>query len=93
MASITIDPTQGRFHNTSDVTGDEKILVINKGGKPSTIKVNQILDKIDDEIVDRIDDQVIEKVENQIEEKIDEIIDERLENIDPNNNLTWNEVL
>lgn len=93
MASITIDPVRAKFNNTSDVTGDEKILVINKGGKPSTIKVNQILDKIDDEIVDRIDDQVIEKVENQIEEKIDEIIDERLENIDPNNNLTWNEVL
>lgn len=93
MASITIGPIYGGYHSTTDVTGEEKILIINKGGKPSTIKVNQILDKIDDEIVDRIDDQVIEKVENQIEEKIDEIIDERLENIDPNNNLTWNEVL
>ena len=89
MASITIGPISGGYHNTADVTGEEKILIINKGGKPSTIKVNQILDKIDDEIVDRIDDQIIEKIEDQI----DDIIDDRLEDIDPNKSFNWNEVL
>ena len=89
MASITIGPINGGYHSTTDVTGEEKILIINKGGKPSTIKVNQILDKIDDEIVDRIDDQLIEKIEDQI----DDIIDDRLDDIDPNKSLNWNEVL
>ena len=89
MASITIGPISGGYHSTTDVTGDEKILIINKGGKPSTIKVNQILDKIDDEIIDRIDDQIIEKIEDQI----DDIIDDRLEDIDPNKSFNWNEVL
>ncbi len=92
MASITINPITTRDTNINSVSGSEKLLVINKGGRPSTIQVNQILDKIDSEIVDRIDDQVVEKVEDKIEDRIDEIIDERLENIDPNNNLTWNDV-
>lgn len=92
MASITINPITTRDTNISSVSGSEKLLVINKGGRPSTIQVNQILDKIDSEIVDRIDDQVVEKVEDKIEDRIDEIIDERLENVDPNNNLTWNDV-
>ena len=92
MASITINPIQTKVINITKVSGSEKLLVINRGGKPSTIEVNQILDKIDDEIIDRIDDQLIEKVEDQIEDRIDDIIDDRLENIDPNNNLTWNNV-
>ena len=89
MASITIGPISGGYPSTTDVTGEEKILIINKGGKPSTIKVNQILDKIDDEIVDRIDDQIIIKIEDQI----DDIIDDRLDDIDPNKSFNWNEVL
>lgn len=89
MASITIGPISGGYYGTTDVTGEEKILIINKGGKPSTIKVNQILDKIDNEIVDRIDDQLIEKIEDQI----DDIIDDRLDDIDPNKSFNWNEVL
>ena len=88
MASFTMGPLYTSNAATSIVTGDEKILIINQGGKPSTIKVNQILDKIDDEIVDRIDDQIIDKVGDQIED----IIDDRLENIDPEINLKWNEV-
>ena len=40
MASITIGPISGGYYGTTDVTGEEKILIINKGGKPSTIKVN-----------------------------------------------------
>lgn len=88
MASFTMGPLYPSNAATSIVTGDEKILIINQSGKPSTIKVNQILDKIDDEIVDRIDDQVIDKVGDQIED----IIDERLENVDTTNNLKWNDV-
>lgn len=88
MASITMGPLYTSNAATSDVTGDERILIINTSGKPSTIKVNQILDRIDDEIVDRIDDQVIDKVEDQI----DDIIEDRLENVDISSNLKWNEV-
>lgn len=89
MASITINPINAQISLKSALTGDEKILVINKSGKASTIEVNQILDKVDDDIVDRIDDQVIDKIEDQI----GDIIDDRLENIDSNNSLNWNEVL
>lgn len=89
MASITINTVPAVVKTTSEVTGEEKILVINKGGKPSTIGVNQILDKIDDNIIDRIDDPILEIVESQIEE----MIEDRLENVDPTNNLNWNEVL
>lgn len=88
MASITISPVHDKSLKTTSVTGSEKILVISQEGKPATIAVNQVIDKLDDDIVDRIDDQVIEKIEDQI----DEIIDERLENVDPNNNLKWNDV-
>lgn len=98
MASITISPVSSTPapQGMTTVTGDEKLIVINKGGKTSTISVNQILDLVDDDIVDRIDDQLTEQVKEQVTEqvsdKIDEIIDERLENVDPNNNLTWNDV-
>lgn len=99
MASITISPVSSTPapQGMTTVTGDEKLIVINKGGKTSTISVNQILDLVDDDIVDRIDDQladqVTEQVTEQVSDKIDEIIDERLENVDPNNNLNWNEVV
>lgn len=89
MASITINPVSNSPSATTEVTGGEKILAINREGKPATITVNQILDKVDDSIVDRIDDEILEKVEDQI----DDMIDERLDNIDTNTNLNWNEVL
>lgn len=89
MASITINPVNAQISLKSTLTGDEKILVINKSGKASTIEVNQILDKVDDEIIDRIDDQVMDK----IEDSIDDLIDDRLDNIDPNKSFNWNEVL
>ena len=89
MASITINTVNQGLNIKSDVTGKEKIIVINSNGKPATITVDQIIDKTDDSIVDRIDDQILEKVEDQIEN----IIDDRLENIDTNTNLNWNEVL
>lgn len=94
MASITISPVSSTPapQGMTTVTGDEKLIVINKGGKTSTISVNQILDLVDDDIVDRIDDQLAAQVTEQVSDKIDEIIDERLENVDPNNNLTWNDV-
>lgn len=96
MASITINPVSNTVPTTT-VTGHEQLIVINKGGKTSTISVNQILDLIDADIVDRIDDQLAEQVTEQVTEqfsdKIDDIIDDRLENVDPNNNLKWNEVV
>ena len=83
MASITISPVSSTPapQGMTTVTGDEKLIVINKGGKTSTISVNQILDFVDDDLVTE-----------QVSDKIDEIIDERLENVDPTNNLNWNEV-
>lgn len=89
MASITMHPVSNLLSTASSVAGGEKIIVINSEGKPATITVNQILDKMDDSIVDRIDDEILEKVEDQI----DDMIDERLENIDTSGNLKWNEVL
>lgn len=88
MASITINQVPPRIPASTEITGEEKLITISGSGKPTTVSVNQLLDKVDDGIVDRIDDQVIEKIEDQI----DEIIDDRLENIDPNNNLKWNDV-
>lgn len=90
MASITISPVSSApFTGTTSVTGDEKLIVINKGGKTSTISVNQIIDKMDDDIIDRIDDPILELVEDQIAD----MIEDRLDDIDPsNNNLNWNEV-
>jgi hypothetical protein len=40
MASITINPINAQISLKSALTGDEKILVINKNGKASTIEVN-----------------------------------------------------
>lgn len=88
MASFTMGPLYVSNTATSEVTGNEKIFIINQSGKPSTIKVNQILDKIDDGIVDRIDDQILDRVEDQIED----IIEDHLENVDNCNHLTWNDV-
>lgn len=87
MASITINPVSSKVSEITGVTGTEKLIAINKDGKPSTIAVNQILEKIDDGIVDRIDDQILDKVEDQI----DEAVDERLDNVEFK--LKWNEVI
>lgn len=40
MASITINPVYTQIFKNSNVTGDEKLLIINKDGKPSTLEVN-----------------------------------------------------
>lgn len=40
MASITINPIVNRVPATASVTGEEKLLIINKDGKTSTIAVN-----------------------------------------------------
>lgn len=88
MASITINPVTSNMFTSPSITGSEQLVTINKDGRPSTISVNQIFDRYDDDIVDRIDDQILEKVGDQIED----IIDDRLDNIDPEFNLKWNEV-
>ena len=89
MASITINPINDRIDKTTSIIGDENLIMIKKDGRPSIVPINSLLGKLDDDIVDRIDDQVIEKVEDQL----DDMIDERLENIDPECNLKWNNVL
>lgn len=95
MASITINPVSNTVPSTT-VTGHEQLIVINKGGKTSTISVNQILDLVDDDIIDRIDDELTAEVTAQVTEQISDEIDalnDRLDNVDPNTNLNWNEVV
>lgn len=40
MASITINPVVNKVSATASITGEEKLLIINKDGKTSTIAVN-----------------------------------------------------
>lgn len=89
MASITICAVTGNGASSTVLTGKEQLLVTTKDGKPSTLTVNQILDYVDDPIIESVGKSAIEAVEETIDEKIKE----GLKEIDPNNNLTWNEVL
>lgn len=99
MASITISPVSSTPmpQSTTTVTGDEKLIVINKGGKTSTISVNQILDKLDDDLLENLDEQfaagITADVKEDIASDIEQMVKEGLENVDPNANLNWNEVV
>ena len=88
MASITINAVGINVDRASSLTGNERLLVTNKDGKPSTLTVNQILDYVDDPIIESVEKSAIEAVEETIDKKIEE----GLKDIDPNNNLTWNDV-
>lgn len=85
MASITMNsvPNWGTISTT--ITGNEKFVIIGSNGKPSTVEVNQILNKVDDKIDDVIEDQIDDRVDNIIDEKIEDALDEAF-------NLTWNNV-
>lgn len=87
MASITINTVEVSARSASSLTGGEQLLVTTKDGSSSTLTVNQILDYVDDPIIESVGKSAIEAVE----EKIDEKIAEGLKDIDPNNNLTWND--
>ena len=51
MASITINEvSKPILPSTTTITGEEKLVSIGRDGKPSTVSVNQILDKVDDSI-------------------------------------------
>lgn len=89
MASITIHAVTGTSTSSSGITGSEQLLVTTKDGQTSTLTINQILDYVDDPIIESVEKSAIEAVEETIDEKIKE----GLKEIDPNNNLTWNEVL
>ena len=88
MASITINAVGINVDRASSLTGNERLLVTHKDGKPSTLTVNQILDYVDDPIIESVEKSAIEAVEETIDKKIEE----GLKDIDPNNNLTWNDV-
>ena len=88
MASITINAVGINVDRASSLTGNERLLVTNKDGKPSTLTVNQILDYVDDPIIESVEKSAIEAVEETIDKKIEE----GLKDIDPNNNFTWNDV-
>lgn len=89
MASITINTVVVSGQSSSALTGSEQLLVTSKNGVSSTLTVNQILDYVDDPIIESVGKSAIEAVEETIDKKIEE----GLKEIDPNNNLTWNEVL
>lgn len=89
MASITINAVEVSVNRASSLTGNEHLLVTTKDGKSSTLTVNQILDYVDDPIIESVEKSAIAAVEETIDKKIEE----GLKEIDPNNNLTWNEVL
>lgn len=91
MASITINPIQdNKVSPSTDITGEEKVIIINSNGTRSTISVNQILDKVDDNIADQVEDQVIDSIMETVDEKVEDRIDEAIDNI---GNFNWNEVL
>jgi hypothetical protein len=75
MASITINEVSKPILPFTTITGDEKLVSIGKDGKPSTVSVNQIIDKMDDSIVDRVEEQILVSVDNQIEERVEYIIE------------------
>lgn len=54
MASITMNsvPNQGTMSTT--ITGNEKFVIIGSNGKPSTVEVNQILNKVDEKVEDAL---------------------------------------
>ena len=88
MASITINTVVVSGQSSSALTGSEQLLVTSKNGVSSTLTVNQILDYVDDPIIESVGKSAIEAVEETIDKKIEE----GLKDIDPNNNLTWNDV-
>lgn len=89
MASITINQVPPRMPASTEITGEEKLISINSNGKPTTVSVNQLLDKVDDDIVDRVEDQVIDQILETVDDKIDDRIDEAIDNA---SNLKWNDV-
>lgn len=89
MASVTISSVTTPILPSTNISGEEKLVAINKQGKPATVSVNQILDKVDDSIADRVEDQVMEQILENVDEQIDDRIDDALDNI---SNLIWNDV-
>ena len=69
MATISIGVVDKTNKVNTSVTGEELLVVINKSGVPTTISLNQIIDKLDDFIVEddlltKVEDNVMDKVEN-----------------------------
>lgn len=100
MASITIGPTGPTNQPSADLSGEEKIVTIDKQGKISVITVNQVLDKMDDDLVERIGDELIDKIDDpiydkvleQVQDEIEDVINDRLDEVDPNKAFTWTDV-
>jgi hypothetical protein len=89
MASITINEVSKPILPSTSITGEEQLLAVNKQGKPATVSVNDLLDKVDDGLADRVEDQVMDQIMGSVNEKIDEKLDGVLDNV---GNLTWNDV-
>lgn len=97
MASITINPVPNYGTSSGSLSGGEKLVAIDNNGKPITVGVNQILNRVDDKIDDIIDDQIDDKIDSQFDEILDErieiIVDDKLDDVlDDVGNLNWNDV-
>lgn len=62
MASIGINLVPPEKLQVSQITGSEKLLAINQNGIKSTIKVNKLLDKVDETVTDKIE-SIVEDLE------------------------------
>lgn len=92
MASITINSVFIQIPTSTTITGEEKLVTIGANGKPTTVSVNQILDKVDDTIADRVEDQVMDQIMESVDEKVDDRIDDKIDDaLDNIGNLNWNE--
>lgn len=79
MATISIGVVEKTNKVNTSVTGEERLVVINKSGVPTTISLNKIIDKLDDFIVEddllnKVEDNVIDKVEDQLDEIVEDAI-------------------
>ena len=93
MASITINQVSSQIPTSTEITGGEKLVSIGPNGKPTTVSVNQILDKVDDSIADRVEDQVMDQILEQVDEKVDDRIDDKIDEVIDNiGNFNWNDV-
>ena len=69
MATISIGVVDKTNKVTTSVTGEERLVVINKSGVPTTISLNKIIDKLDDFIVE---DDLLAKVEDNVMDKVED---------------------
>ena len=74
MASITINPVFIQEQSSLDMSGLEKVLIINSDGKPAAMSVNKLLDQFDDQIDESIEN-ALDNLDNTVNLKWNEVYD------------------